>query len=324
MKNGFIKVAAYSPRVTLARPIENAKMAAEAVFRAESAGAKLLVLPELFLSGYSVCDLLRFSSLVSECEKALEKLLSDTAKTRVLTLVGLPVAKGNSLYNCAAVIFGGEILGVVPKTHLTYSEQRYFESAPSENCSLTLCGRETAFGAKQLFTFKEMPSFVLAAEICNDLWVNIPPSAYHAEAGATVVANLAASPEYSGHREKRRTLITSQSLRSACGYVFASAGEGESTTDLVYSGHCAIAECGKMLIESEMFAPDTFTVSEIDCELILSERRRNGCFKNRADGYIVKECSVGQACETSVTRKIERFPFIKEADLGAVLETASR
>ena len=133
-----------------------------------------------------------------------------------------------------------------------------------------------------------------------------------------------ASPEYSGHREKRNTLITSSSLRSSCGYVFASAGEGESTTDLVFSGHCAIAECGKMLCESEMFAPDTFTFSEIDCELILSERRRNGCFKNLSDGYTVTECSLGEMCETSLTRKIERFPFIKEADLSAVLETQSR
>ena len=324
MKNGFIKVAAFSPRVALAKPMDNAASAVNAISRAEESGVKVLVLPELFLSGYTAADLLRFSSLALECEKALARILSETKGIKVLTLIGLPVAFGSSLYNCAAVIFDGELCGIIPKTHLTISEKRYFGSAPSENTSISLCGRNVTFGTKQLFTFREMPSFVLAAEICNDLWTAVPPSAHHAAAGATVVANLAASPEYSGHCKKRTELIRSLSLRSLCGYVFASAGEGESTTDLVYSGHCAVFECGELLAESAAFAKDSFTVSEIDCDSILSQRRRSDSFISSEERYCVYECELSEVSETKLTRSIEKFPFIAEADLDGVVEIQSR
>ncbi|MBR5539075.1 MAG: NAD(+) synthase [Clostridia bacterium] len=323
MKNGFIKVAAFSPRVALAKPMENAASAIGAIRRAGECGVKVLALPELFLSGYTAADLLRFSSLVLECENALAHLLSETKGIKVLTLIGLPVALNGALYNCAAVVFDGELCGIVPKTHLTFSEKRCFSGAPNENTSISLCGRHVTFGAKQLFTFREMPSFVLAAEICNDLWAAVPPSAHHAAAGATVVANLAASPEYSGHCEKRTELIKSLSLRSLCGYVFASAGEGESTTDLVYSGHCAVFECGELLAESGAFAKDSFTVSEIDCDSILSQRRSDS-FINSEERYVVYECGLCEVSETALTRSIEKFPFIAEADLDGVVEIQSR
>ncbi len=324
MKNGWIKVAAASPRVTLAKPMENAKMAEAAIRRAEKEGAKLLVLPELFLTGYSIGDLVLFNTLISEAEKALSALLDNTKDTRVLTLVGMPVAKGNSFYNCAVAIFGGRVLGVIPKAHMFDGERRCFASAPKDNSSVRLCGFDIPFGIKQLFTFREMPSFILAVEICNDMWVNIPPSAYHVEAGATVIANLSASPEYTGKEERRLDRVRTTSARSLCGYVYASAGEGESTTDLVFSGHNIIAECGEILADGSLFASDAFTVSEIDCERIQNDRRRNSAFVNSDDEYAFTECVLGDTDETLLTRTVEKLPFVSGTDFSRVLEMQAR
>ena len=318
MKNGFIKVAAASPACTLARPRANAVSAEAAMREAEEKGAKLLVLPELFLTGSSVGDLMYFSSLIREAEAALGSLLDRTADTRILTLIGLPVAYGGSIYSCAAVVFGGELLGLIPSS---YSD--CFAPPLNENIGITLCKREVTFGTKQLFAAKDMPSFVLCAELGNDLFACFSPFFDHVKAGATVVACPAALPEYSGAESKRKMLISSSSLRARCGYVLASAGEGESTTDFVYSGHCAVAECGEIIAEST-FASCGTVISEIDCERILSTRRRDRSFENAADGYAVHRFSFGNTEKTALTRVYGKLPFIAEADISKVIDLQSR
>lgn len=308
MKHGFIKVCAASPCVSLANPMENAVAAKEAMLRAEKDGAKLLVLPELFLSGYTCGDLFFQPKLHSECITALEWLLCETAKCEVMAVIGMPFAYGNALYNCAAVIYCGQICGIVPKTYIYAEEKRYFTPAPKENEIITLCGMDVIFGTKQIFAFDKMPSFKLAVEICYDAWANIPMSAHHAAAGATVIACPAASPEFGTQSLDRAQLVFDNSRRSVCGYVYASAGEGESTTDIVYSGHCIIAEYEEALAEAEPLCNDAYVISEIDCEYIEFERRRNGTFDVSGYDYDITECELAEVCETSLTRRFDQLP----------------
>ncbi len=314
MKDGFIKVAAYSPRVSVANPAANAVTAIEAMRSAERTGAKLLVLPELFLSGYTCADLFFQSTLQSECIAALQSVLAATADCDVMSVLGLPLAFGNRLYNCAAVICRGRLLGVVPKTNIPdygeFYEGRYFAPALAENQRITLCGFSVLLGTKQIFTLSGMPQFRLAVEICEDLWVPTPPSAAHTAAGATVVANLSASSAVIGKSEYRKLLVTSQSARCVCGYVYATAAAGESSTDLVFSGNNMIAEDGAVLAESLPFAPDSFLCTELDCEKLCSERHRQNTFGALApDGYAYIECESAPT-ETELTRFVDKHPFV--------------
>ena len=314
MKDGFIKVAAYSPRVAVGDPAANAQTAIGAMQRAEREGAKLLVLPELFLSGYTCADLFFQTALQSACVTALGDVLAATADCGVMAVLGLPLAFGNRLYNCAAVVYRGELLGVVPKTNIPdyneFYEGRYFAPAPSENYAITLCGFDVLFGTKQIFTLSGIPLFKLAVEICEDLWVTVPPSAAHAAAGATVVANLSASSAVIGKSEYRRLLVTSQSARCVCGYVYATAAAGESSTDLVFSGNNMIAEDGAVLAESRPFAPDNFLCTEIDCEKLAGERQKQNTFGAfHADGYAYIE-RASETEETKLTRFVDKHPFV--------------
>ena len=309
MKHGFIKVAAYSPRVTLAAPQANAAATVEAMRRAESAGAKLLVLPELFLSGYSCGDLFFQTKLQEDCLCALQSILDNTKDCKVMTAVGLPLALGNRLYNCAAVLYAGTLLGVVPKTAVPAEEARYFAAAPKENAEILLCGSTVPFGTKQLFSFAELPAFMLGVEICADLWQSVPPSAAHTDAGATVIANLSAATEVLGKTEYRTMLVCTAAAKQKCGYVFASAGAGESTTDLVFGGHTLIAEGQSVLCECAPFAKDSFAVSEIDCAHLLFTRRKESTTATR-DDYVCKIVSLGEPVETELTRKVEKLPFL--------------
>ena len=309
MKHGFIKVLAASPAVSLANPMENAKAAKEAMLNAEKNGAKLLVLPELFLSGYTCGDIFFSKKLINECALALEWLLRETAKCEIMAVIGLPFAYGNALYDCAAVIYCGQVCGIVPKTYLTSAEKRWFSAAPEKNDGVSFCGVETVFGTKQMFTFDNFSAFKLAVEIGYDMQANIPPSAYHAAAGATVIACPAASTLYSDSYYESVDLICTSSNRSICGYVYASAGEGESTTDYVYSAYCAVAEHGVMLDESAEGSSATAATSEIDLELIENARLKNGTFNGDFFEYDVAECELGELTETSLTRYVNAYPF---------------
>lgn len=313
MKYGFIKVAAASPALRVADCRYNAEQSVAAMQRAAAAGVRLLVLPELGLTGYTCGDLLLQPVLQQGALHALQTLLAVSAGLPMTTVAGLPLEVEGKLYNCAAVLHGGKILGVVPKTNLPnygeFYEARWFTPAPAEAKAISLLGQQVPFGTDLLFCCRELPEYKLAVEICEDLWVALPPSTRHAMAGATVIANCSASDETIGKAEYRRELITGQSARLMAGYLYADAGRGESTTDMVFAGHDLIAENGRLLAETALFTNEMI-VTEIDVHRLTAERRRTNTWR-AADsaGYTIIPFSL-PAEVTSLTRLIDPHPFV--------------
>ena len=313
MKYGFIKVAAASPALRVADCRYNAEQSAAAMQKAAAAGVHLLVLPELGLTGYTCGDLLLQPVLQQGALHALQTLLALSAELPLTTVAGLPLEVEGKLYNCAAVLHGGQILGVVPKTHLPnygeFYEARWFTPAPAETKTISLLGQQVPFGTDLLFCCRELPEYQLALEICEDLWVALPPSTRHAMAGATVIANCSASDETIGKAEYRRILVTGQSARLMAGYLYADAGRGESTTDMVFAGHDLIAENGKLLAETALFNND-MVISEIDVHRLTAERRRTTTWQAaRTAGYTVIPFSLPVGV-TALTRFIDPHPFV--------------
>ena len=313
MKYGFIKVAAASPALRVADCRYNAEQSVAAMQRAAAAGVRLLVLPELGLTGYTCGDLLLQPVLQQGALHALQTLLAVSAGLPMTTVAGLPLEVEGKLYNCAAVLHGGKILGVVPKTNLPnygeFYEARWFTPAPAEAKAISLMGQQVPFGTDLLFCCRELPEYKLAVEICEDLWVALPPSTRHAMAGATVIANCSASDETIGKAEYRRELITGQSARLMAGYLYADAGRGESTTDMVFAGHNLIAENGRLLAETALFTNEMI-VTEIDVRRLTAERRRTNTWR-AADsaGYTIIPFSL-PAEVTTLTRLIDPHPFV--------------
>ena len=313
MKYGFIKVAAASPALRVADCRYNAEQSVAAMQRAAAAGVRLLVLPELGLTGYTCGDLLLQPVLQQGALHALQTLLAVSAGLPMTTVAGLPLEVEGKLYNCAAVLHGGKILGVVPKTNLPnygeFYEARWFTPAPAEAKAISLLGQQVPFGTDLLFCCRELPEYKLAVEICEDLWVALPPSTRHAMAGATVIANCSASDETIGKAEYRRELITGQSARLMAGYLYADAGRGESTTDMVFAGHDLIAENGRLLAETALFTNEMI-VTEIDVHRLTAERRRTNTWR-AADsaGYTIIAFSL-PAEVTTLTRLIDPHPFV--------------
>ena len=229
-----------------------------------------------------------------------------------MALVGLPLLVRGKLYNCAAVLCRGRLLGLVPKTYLPnygeFYEKRQFTPGSTEVETLTVCGQQVPFGTSLLFRCREMPSFVLGVELCEDLWSALPPSTFHALAGATVIANLSASDETVGKAEYRRALVANQSARLLCGYLYASAGHGESTQDMVFAGHDLIAETGTLLAETAPFAGG-HAETELDCQRMESERARNTSFEPSTDGYQTVDFSL-TLTNTALTRFVDPTPFV--------------
>lgn len=317
MKYGFIKVAAITPRVEVADCPYNARTIAQGMEQAYQAGAQVVVFPELSLTGYTCGDLFLQENLLTGARMALEDLVEKSKECAgLLSFVGLPVLFEQKLYNCAAVIQDGRILAFVPKKHLpNYSEfyeQRHFTPAPEENRRIRWEGREIPFGNHLLFECANQPALVVGVEICEDLWVVSPPSIGLAMAGATLIVNLSASDETIGKAEYRRSLVEGQSARLLCGYVYCDAGDGESTTDMVFAGHNLIAENGRVLAESEPFQ-NSMIVTEIDVERMLYDRRRMSTWISQTDGY---ERVAFELKETAVrlTRDISKYPFVPQAE----------
>ncbi|MBC8570803.1 NAD(+) synthase [Zongyangia hominis] len=313
MKDGIIKVAVGTPEVRVADCVYNGEQAAQLAQEADALGAQLLVLPELQLTGYTCGDLFLQPTLLNGALDALAKLLERTKDTDMVVVAGLPVNHRGKLYNCAAVCQKGEVLGLVPKTNLPnygeFYERRQFTPAFDGIAEISLWGRTVPFGKKLLFSCEELPEFVLGVEICEDLWAMSPPSISLAAAGATVIANLSASNETVGKDEYRRRLVTGQSARLVCGYLYADAGEGESTTDMVFAGHDLIAENGVLLGESGKFTTG-LTVSEIDTHRLSFERRRLTSFPHvEGEGFLVIPFSQRMR-ETTLTRPVSSSPFI--------------
>ena len=315
MKDGFIKVAAATPEIRLADCKFNGEQIVRAIEAAQAQGAKVLVFPELCLTGYTCGDLFLQDLLLRAAEEALQSVMKQTADKDILCLVGLPLRRESRLYNCAAVFCRGELLGVVPKRNIpNYSEfyeLRHFSPAGDGIEWITLAGQEVPFGQNLLFCCRELPEFVVAAEICEDLWVPQSPSIRHVAAGATILANLSASDETIGKSDYRRMLVEAQSAKLVCGYLYADAGEGESTTDLVFSGHNLIGENGAILAESALFQ-NGILYSEIDVQRLVSERRRMNTYPAvPAEEYLRVAFSMPLA-ETALTRRVEMRPFVPE------------
>ena len=317
MNDGFIKVAAVTPEVTVADTQKNAKIICDDILQATALGAKIIVFPELCLTGYTCADLFYHDVLLKNALRALADVVSCSIGADALIFVGCPLRHSGKLYNCAVAINNGKILGAVPKTFLPnyneFYEKRWFAPAPEQSEEISLLGQTVPFGRGILFCCEQMQNLTVGAEICEDLWTPMPPSVTLALSGATITVNLSASNECVGKSEYRKALVSSQSARLVCGYVYCSAGDGESTTDLVFSGHNIIAENGRVLAESNLFENE-ITVSEIDVDFLSCERAKiyPAEITRKADKIVYFSIKKEQ---TSLTRAFSRYPFVpKDSD----------
>ena len=313
MKDGYIKVAAVTPQVTVADVKENTKEILKVIREAAAQKAKIIVLPELCITGYTCQDLFLQEILLREAKDALLEISNQTKGIDALIFLGIPLEYHGKLYNTAAILNHGKILGIVPKRYIPnyneFYEVRHFTKGMEEPVAVRLNQEITVpMGMNLLFCCEEIPELKVAAEICEDLWTMQPPSIAHAQAGAVVITNLSASDEVTGKETYRRELVKGQSARLLCGYVYASAGEGESTQDVVYSGHDLIAENGVVLAESERFTKGIL-YSEIDVKKLTSERRRMSTFETTDKRYQEIYFSLEQE-ETKITRYIDPMPFV--------------
>ena len=329
MKDGFIKVAVTAPDSKVADCAYNIEKMIEKAEELAGKGVHIAVFPELGISAYTCSDLFLQEPLLTGAEKALEKFVKETEKLDLLSVVSLPLRHQARLYNVAAVVKGGKVLGLVPKSHIPmyseFYEGRHFASGDvaqaQGKCAEEKMGthrlafqkEEIVFGIRQLFCCEQMPELCLAVEICEDLWMPVPPSSYHAMAGATIIANASASDELTGKAAYRRDLVKNQSARTVSAYLYADAAMGESTTDLVYGGHHLIAENGTLLAENKAFAGED-AITEIDCKKLAAERRRMGTFPlypvPENEGYVRHFFAFETMEETKLTRKFEKTPFV--------------
>lgn len=309
MKHGFIKMAAAIPKIKVADVPHNVEQICNKIDETIAQGAKIVVFPELCITGYTCDDLFWQRTLLTSAKDGLWQIAAHTKGKDGLFFVGLPLMYENKLYNVAAAICHGEVLGFVPKTHLPnyneFYEVRHFQTGFSQ-CVLTEDG--IPFGTNQLFCCKELPQLVVAAEVCEDLWVANPPSISHAMAGATVIVNLSASDELTGKDDYRRHLVCGQSARLVCGYIFASAGDGESTTDLVFSGHSIIGENGSILAEATRYTNETI-YGDVDVFRLEADRRRMNSFAQDSTGYKKTMFSLKME-ETLLRRHFPSMPFV--------------
>ena len=313
MKDGFIKTAAASFDVTVADCVTNAEKITEIIKNSAENGVRLLALPELCITGYTCSDLFLQSELLEGAKTALKSICENTKSADIIAVVGLPISKNSRLYNCAAVLYKGEILGVVPKANIPnyneFYEKRHFCPAPKNNSALTLFDKEIPFGTNLIFACADMKNFTFAAEICEDLWVAAPPSVNHAKNGANIIVNLSASNEVIGKCEYRRSLVSGQSARLVCGYVYCSAGDGESTTDTVFASHHIIAENGVVLKENTLFE-NGLIQTEIDVDRIDGERRKIGSYQTEVSPDYKTISFDMQKTVTELTREIPQTPFV--------------
>ena len=318
MKHGFITLSAGVPEVSVAAPTKNAESICRLIDEAYEKNAAVLTMPELSVTGYTCSDLFFSDSLIKSAERAVESIIEHTKGKKMLVFVGVPVSAYGKLYNCAAVISNGELLGLVPKTNIpNYSEfyeLRHFTPAPETDSVVRFCGRDVNFGVHQIFSCAEMPSLRVSAEICEDMWVADTPSTHHAMAGAKVIVNLSASNETVCKDAYRKMLVTSASGKLICAYVYADAGVGESTTDIVFSGHSMIAQNGAVTAETLPFAGEygkSRIITSV-CDLLHLEhdrRRMNTVKPEYAEKYTVTEFSL-DIKETDITGIINPRPFI--------------
>jgi NAD+ synthase (glutamine-hydrolysing) len=323
---GFARIAACTLPVHLADPAANA---AEVIAQAKACHddhVAVAVFPELCLTGYSVDDLFLQDTLLAGVQDAIAEIVAASADLMSVLVIGAPIVQGNRVYNCAVVVHRGSILGVAPKSYLPnyreFYERRWF--APGDDRELewiTVAGQDVRFGPDLIFRCLDVPGLDLHVEVCEDMWVPVPPSAEAALAGATVLANLSGSPITIARAEDRRLLVRSASSRCAAAYVYAAAGQGESTTDLSWDGQTMVYECGSLLGESERF-PDgpRRTVVDVDLDLVRQERLRQGSFDDnrrthfeRTQRFRTVEWELAPPTgDIGLMRKVDRFPFVPD------------
>ena len=321
MKHNFLKVATATPVIRVADCDYNGDQIIKLIQQSQAYDVKLLVFPELCITGYTCGDLFLQEVLLNEAKKNLSRIATATKGLDTVVVVGLPMMKKHKLYNVAAVVQDGQVLGFIPKNNIpNYSEfyeARYFKPGNQEVENVEFDKKKVPFGVEMLFQCNQLPLFVLGVEVCEDLWVPIPPSSRHAVAGATIIANVSASDETTGKSKYRHELIANQSARLICGYLYSDAGDGESTTDLVYSGHNCIYENGTLLAESERFLTENhITCTEIDLGRIESERRRMTTFLHEGhERYVIVPFDLPNIDSkhlpvTKLTRTIAKTPFV--------------
>ena len=313
MKNGFVKVAAATPDIRVADVEFNTQNIINAMEEAQKNGAKILVFPELCVTGYTCSDLFDHSVLLKASRKALLEIAENTNDKDMLVFVGAPLEVNGKLYNVAAAMNQGEIIGFTTKTFLPnygeFYEMRQFTPGPQTVREITFEGKKIPFGPQILFQAKGMEELVVAAEICEDVWSPIPPSIQAALEGARVIVNCSASDETIGKDTYRRALISGQSARLISGYIYANAGEGESTTDLVFGGHNIIAENGTILKESSRYVNEII-YSELDLQRITGERRKNTTFQPLDEETLVRVPFTIEETKTFLTRTFPKKPFV--------------
>lgn len=313
MRDGFIKVATATVDIKVADCDFNATQIIDAMERAAKEKVRLLVFPELCITSYTCGDLFLQDTLLQGALHALTKIKAATISKHMIVIVGLPMMKQGKLYNVAAVLLEGKLLGLVPKLHLPnyseYYEARHFTKGNQEVEIVTIAGEKVPFGSKLLFENEAMRNCVLGVEICEDLWVPNPPSTGLCTSGATIIANLSAGDETTGKDMYRKELVRNQSARLICGYLYASAGEGESTTDMVFAGHNLIAENGMILAESKRFTNE-MNISELDLDKLMAERRRMTTFLVENSGYMLVPFNLESKDDVTLTRFIDKAPFV--------------
>lgn len=317
MRHGFIKVAAVTPDIRVADVDYNKGQIIKQMDEAAEAGAKIIVFPELCITGYTCSDLFLQDILLNSAKKALVEIAEHTKNLDALVFLGVPIAVGGELYNVAAALNHGNILGFTTKSFLPnygeFYEMRQFRPGPKKAEKILFGGKEIPFGPQLLFVENQMANLIVSAEICEDVWSPVPPSIEAAREGATVIVNCSASDETIGKASYRESLISGQSARLISGYIYANAGEGESTTDLVFGGHNLIAENGTILAEAKRFS-NGIIYTEFDVQKIANERRKNTTFTETQE-HVLPRIPFGlEQTETILTRTFPSRPFVPRDD----------
>ena len=313
MRHGFVKVAAATPDIKVADVAYNTEHICNLIDETVREDAKIIVFPELCITGYTCSDLFMQDVLLEDARQALHMIAQHTVGKDALIFVGVPLAIDGELYNVAAALNQGKILGLTTKTFLPnygeFYEMRQFCPGPKKAREILFDGEMIPFGPQLLFTASSMESLIVSAEICEDVWSPIPPSIEAAREGATLIVNCSASDETIGKDSYRRSLIEGQSARLICGYIYANAGEGESTTDLVFGGHNIIAENGTILASSKRFHNGAI-YTELDMKRLLSERRKNTTFQTTGERKLMRIPFELKSTETKLTRTFPSRPFV--------------
>ena len=311
--HGYYKVAAAVPKIKISNTEYNKKEIIDLIKKSDKENVTTICFPELSITGYSCADLFFQECLLDSAESAIAEIAKETKSLNIISIIGVPLRNNNRLYNTAVVIQKGEILGVVPKTHLPnykeYYEKRWFSASDTSSPFIDILEQKVPFGTNILFKFDRY--FKFGIEICEDLWNVIPPSSYHCLAGATLIFNPSASNELVSKSDYRKSLISGQSGRGICGYIYASAGVYESTTDVVYSGHAVMAENGAIIAENERFQRNShFITTEIDCKKLYSLRISESSYEhNKIGKYETIQLSKLNKI-SQISRTVSQTPFV--------------